>query len=79
MLSCSAAACYGMITTGRTCYLCKVDGGALHMSPLIAWDSRDPPLLAAVSYIMSKAWEDQGETTPEFPSGQGKPRLAVCY
>ena len=71
MLFCSATARYGVITTGQTWYLCKVDDGALRISPPIAWDSRDPPLLAAVSYIMSKAWEDQEKTDPEFPSGQG--------
>ena len=72
MLFCSVAARYGVITTGRTWYMCKVDDGALLISPPIAWDSQDPLLLAAVAYIMSKAWEDQDETISVFPTGQGK-------
>ena len=72
MLFCSCAARCGVITTGRTWYFCKVDRGALHILLPIAWDSKDPPLLAAVYYIMEQAWEDRNKDTPEFPTGQGK-------
>ena len=72
MLFCSCAARYGVITTGRTWYFCKVEHGALLISPPIAWDSEDPPLLAAVSYSMSKAWQDRDMATPDFPIGQGE-------
>ena len=50
--------------------LVLLQGGQWCSAHLTAWDSRDPPLLAAVSYIMSKAWEDQAKTISDFPTGQ---------
>ena len=78
MLFCRFTARYGVITTGRTWYFCKVDNGALHISPPIAWDSTNPPLLAAVSYIMTKAWEAKDNTISDFPTGQGGSHASQC-
>ena len=36
------------------------------MSLPISWDSDNPYLLAALSYIMTLAWEDRGKSRPVF-------------
>ena len=61
---------YGVITTGRTCYLCRVDDQGLQVSQPISWDSEYPPLLAAVSFIMTHAMRDRDNSKLVFTSGQ---------
>ena len=44
----------------------------LQIAPPISWDSTDPPLLAALSYIMTLVWDDQDKSRLVFSSGQGE-------
>eukprot|EP00891_Asterochloris_glomerata_P001797 jgi/Astpho2/1797/Aster-07557 len=40
----------------------------LQIAPPISWDSTDPPLLAALSYIMTLVWDDQDKSRLVFSS-----------
>ena len=70
---CSCKLRCGVFTTGRTWYLCMVGGKGLQISPPISCDSRTPPLLAAVSFIMTRALCDQDKSRLLFPTGQQSP------
>ena len=61
---------YGVITTGRMWYFCRVDDNGLQVSQPISWDSQAPPLLAAVSFIMTRALQDRDKSKLVSTSGQ---------
>ena len=69
---------YGVITTGRTWYLCRVDDKGLQVSQPISWDSKAPHLLAAVSFIMTRALHDRDKSKLVFTSGQRGSCGALC-
>ena len=61
-LSCRAKVGYGVLTDIQNWYLVRRDHtGCLYISVSFKWDDRQPPLLAAIAYLVNSAVDACGE------------------
>ncbi len=61
-MSCSAKVGYGVLTDVQNWYLVRRDHiGCLYISVGFKWDDRQPPLLAAIAYLVNCAVDARGE------------------
>jgi hypothetical protein len=71
LLSCRAKVGYGVLTDVQNWYLFKRDhGGSLYISRGFKWDDRQPPLPAAIAYLLDSAVVTGGDF--DFPPRTGE-------